>query len=109
MEMYFIIYLYVELVEYLLLAQTEEIDILPEHKMYSMSSSTCLVTAKGVYTTRQMAYCRQKLMDFYCDGYTNSIIFRLSKFLIWYQHVLFSILMYFLLCNYRTNTITFVS
>ncbi|XP_063444951.1 uncharacterized protein LOC134725230 [Mytilus trossulus] len=49
-----------------------------------MSSSTCLVIAKGVYTTEQMAYCRRKLMDFYCNGNIISIIFRLNiKYLQW--------------------------
>ncbi|XP_063444949.1 uncharacterized protein LOC134725228 [Mytilus trossulus] len=65
-------------------AQTEEIDILSKHKVYNMSSSTCLVIAKGVYTTEQMVYCRRKLMDFYCDGNIISIIFRLNiKYLQW--------------------------
>lgn len=61
------------------LAQTEEIGNVPVHEVYSMSSSTRLVIAKGVITTKHMAYCRNKLRDCYCDGIINSIIFRISE------------------------------
>ncbi|XP_063446972.1 uncharacterized protein LOC134726498 [Mytilus trossulus] len=54
-----------------------------------MSSLTCLVIGKDVYKTKQVQYCERKLRNFYCDGTSNSIIFRLhNTYLQWLCHEL---------------------
>lgn len=58
----------------------EEIDDVQVHKVYNMSSTTCLVKVKGVYTPQQMADCKIQMKTVYCNGNNNRIIFRLSKF-----------------------------
>lgn len=60
---------------FIYLARTGEIGNVPAHEVYSMSTATCIVIAKCAYTTRKMAYCGQKM------SITNSIIFKLSKYL----------------------------
>ncbi|XP_076076104.1 uncharacterized protein LOC143046954 [Mytilus galloprovincialis] len=65
----------------------EEIDDVQVHKVDSMSSTTCLVKSKGVYTTQQMADCKIHMQNVYCNGNNNRIIFRLkNRYLQWICH-----------------------